>query len=244
MGFYWKKYGRKVRGRIYARSTRKSYPGFRMFRGVRRTRGSIFKRFIKRTALKPELKYVLTTSSNTTAGGTPFTFALTPAVLGEGTGISARVGNQVSFIKFDTRLEFKNNSPTTTGAAPVVQSGRIRVCVWTPRIDFTRSLAYMNSIDMNTHIDYNAVTLLKDFQTYLSPPYMAEATSNDIAGGPFPYARTIPFTQKFPRKVKFGGINDGGISTLDEEKETCYLTFYSDLNVAWLHNTKLWYFDS
>lgn len=204
----------------------------------------IFKRFIRRTAIRPELKFV--DAQQTIPNIIPLTsrsFKLSPDAIETGVSRSQRTGAQVKFIKVDLNAVFRNNSSTTSPAvAPSIQSANHRFIIWTPRVDITAAINYMNSItNYAVLFDYNIITIVRDITFALSPPYMSEATTNDIAGGPRPYEIMKKFKIPHPRKVKF--FNQAG--TIDEERYTLYCTIVTSyLDTIMILNTRTFYFDA
>lgn len=175
------------------------------------------------------------------SGGANYTNAMTPLTLNQGTNYDQRVGNQVNFIKVDGRMNFRNDSATTVGTAPQVPNSLVRLIVWSPRVDYSTALTYMNALQTGSLLDPLYATYHRDITFSLSPPYMAEATSNDIAGGPSLYSTIKNLSIRFPRKVKFAPSS----VNVDEEKYSLYFTVVNgQLNLIGFYNFRTWYFDS
>lgn len=216
----------------------------RTYRTTRRARSNrIYRRFIRRSAVKPELKWVVGTNNGEVAASTAGSVRGNPATLPIGTGVSQRIGNKIKTIRCDVNLTLINNSLTTLpNAAPARQQAQTRYILWAPRTSYSTAVAYMNNLGIATHVDFSYVTVYRDSYLSLSPPYMAEATSNDIAGGPSPYMKTIRMKLKWPRSVTF--TDDNG-SDLVNTKYALYLTVVNSyLATAYSITTKMWYFDA
>lgn len=204
------------------RNYRRRFNRRRKFRTTRVQKSRrLFRKFIRRKALKPELKYQTTDSQSPSIPPNGcYTAKVTPSQINFGTSAGTRIGQRVNFIKLDITAQVRNDSTTSVTSAPTMQSAPHRFVVWSPRTDITTAVTYMNAIGVGTIIDYSYVTVYRDVIFHLSPPYMAESTSNDIAGGPCLYLWLRRFSLRFPRKVTFGGGN----TLVDEEKYSCYFT--------------------
>jgi len=228
------------------------------YRGVRRTYTSkrvrsnrIFRRFVRRTATKPELKWIIAAWGSGSIGtqqGAPATYytqAMTPITLNPGTGVGTRIGNQVNFIKVDARWVINDDSNQTFPLkAPARNTFPVRIVVWTPRRPVLQASNHIEQLNIQSQIDFDQVTVLMDTIQYISPTYIEESETNEPAGGPRLSALVIKRSFKFPRKVKFTtGNND-----LDPEKDILYVTFKVHLvlnaGITVTAENKTWYFDS
>lgn len=231
---------RRRGGRIYRR---------RRFRTTRVQRSRrIFRRFIRRRAAQVELKYQyqgpvlaeIPAANNYTNNAHSNAFV-------QNTGVGARVGNQIKFVKVDFNIQIFNNSATTLPLrAPAVQSAYTRILFWTPRVAVAQATDYMtNIVGVITPIDFTVVTVLRDVLVNLSPPYMAEATTNDIAGGPFAYSVIRHFKIPHPRKVKFASANINPNNTIDPDTHQLYFTIVnSSLDTRIAYSNKIYFIDA
>lgn len=225
------------------------------FKGVRRTgrrarSNRIFRRFIRRRAIRPELKWA-SNSINATVGNqagatnvNSYSFALTPQAIGQGTGIGDRIGNELNFIKVDIRTTYVDDSTLTDGNRPAHHSYLVRQVIWSPRVDIDLALAYMNDINSYSNIDFNNATILSDTTFTMSP--RIEGVAGVVVGqATNPSLKLVTRKVKFPRKVKF---SNNTLTTVDEEKYTLYMTIVCDtVAQAGVHHyteAKTWYFDS
>lgn len=247
--------------RIYKSRSRSRY-AFRKIRKTPRIVKSkrIFRRFIRRNAIKPELKYYrqhfdfdseFSNTSTTTNPGT-YSAQLTPVNLPQGTGVGTRIGNQVNFIKFDFRMLLR--AETFTNSAGTFFNGNdnsflVRCTIWSPRVTFTEAQNYMNGISSEENINFDMVTVHKDWMIRLGnnqyqSNFNSGGTPTILAGGVADsYFKKISL--KFPRKVKFGVDGD---TALDQEKYAAFVTYTSKFNIlSAFHgdlDIKTWYFDS
>lgn len=202
-------------------------------------RRSIFKRFIKRTAIKPELKWVTadqTFSSTTTTSSRAFSAVAIP----QGTAVNNHIGGQCNLIKVDYRMYLVYNRDTV--AQRLSDTGRY--VLWTPRVDLGKATAYMNTISVTTIIDIQYVTIHEDRLVYLSPNDTQSGSTVTPGSGPMKNNVVVTGSCKFPRKVKFPSVT-ADISDLDDEKNIMYIT---NVNQSARYDydcrTKLWFFDS
>lgn len=218
-------------------------------RAVRSNR--IFRRFIRRTAPRPELKWSLNTfnsgsvGTQTGATDTFYTQALSPLTLNPGTGVGTRIGNQLNFIKVDCRFFYQDNSNQTTPlTAPDYLSYPVRTIIWTPRRPYTEAAAHVQGLTDQQLIDYDQVTVHRDLTVYLSPTYINESGTNEPAPGGRNSGIVKNFKVKFPRKVKLTAANND----LDPQTDILYVTFLCSSvprsGCIVYANSKTWYFDS
>lgn len=221
----------------------------------------LFRKFIRRRALKPELKYSDSTFSfdsyfyTGTPSSTPGTYSaqITPIALTQGPGVGGRIGNQLSFVKFDFRMvlhaePFQNAGGTFS--APVGNTILVRTTIWSPRVVFSEAQAYMNNITNETNIDFNMITVHRDMNIMMAVDALSSVNYSSSVGvingtGGFPDTCSRVFKVKFPRKVKFGVDAD---ITIDQEKYSAFVTFtLKKNNYTAIHgdiDCKTWYFDS
>lgn len=205
------------------------------------------RRFVRR-ANKPELKYVESNFAQNINEATTYTNALSALTIAQGPGVNQRIGNQLRLIKMNINMYIKDNSFTGgVTAVPAVQSYQIRCVLWTPRVAQATAATYMGNLTLIRHIDFNVVTVHKDFIFKLSPPYMQEATGADIAAGPFAFSKTMKFNVLFPRKVHLAP----GENILDIDKDVMYVTYAIEdtpgtslVGIAVNTQTKTWYYDN
>lgn len=243
-----------IRIRRWARAMNRRFPGsgrttMRMFRRTPRARTRYrLRRFVRRP-MRTELKWLITAStSNQDVGpGLHITQPISATAIPQGPGINERVGNQCKLTRVGLHLVVLNNSPTTAPiTAPTVQSSICRVIIWSPRIEVARVLNYFNAVPIRviTQLDFNVMTVHKDQLVYLSPPYMAEATTNDIAGGPFALGKQYRWSFFFPRSVKFSNVA-GDSADVDDDKDVMYCTVVAgNLDVRWTFEAKTWFKDA
>lgn len=222
----------------------------RRFTSRRARSRRIFKKFIRRRAIRPELKNNVSTvviSAGVSVGTNLTNWAITDR-LAVGTGISNRIGGQVNFVKVDLGVKLTNNSSQLAGAAPIRHSAECRVIVWSPRIDITQATTFMASIS-STHdmVDPNAVTVHRDRLVQLSPTYTVGSTAGTVVAnaGNAPYSRTLKFKIKYPRKVMFGNASTNPNGLFDDEKHGIYVTVYAiDLAILVSWTGRLFFFDA
>lgn len=136
----------------------------------------------------------------------------------------------------------RNNDAQTVGQGivPTFQSAMFRVIVWTPRVDYTIAAQYMGAVTLTALIDFDVVTVHKDWRFELNPAYMSEATTADLNANGH-YERIFKGTMRFPRKVRF--TSDG--TSLNPNKDICYYTVYTGLShLRFSMDSKLWYYDT
>lgn len=231
-------------GRRFIRRTGKRFRRKR-FIGKRKRFGKIYRRFVRRKAMKPELKFgVIAQSAILTGGSSParVTTFVSPDQISTGTGNNQKIGRQVNLVKMFIRLQIRNNSDTT-GTAPAIHTGVSRIVLWTPRVDSTAAITYMNTLgSVLDQIDFDTVTVVKDTLVTLSPPYMQELAGADISAGPKNYQRVFGWMIKFPRKAKFYEANN---ANLNPDKDILYMTIVGGvLKTSTDFTTKLFYFDA
>lgn len=218
----------------------------------RRTRSNrIFKRFIRRDALKPELKYKNSIYDSGSIGNQNgatsrfYTDSVMPATITNGPTVNDRIGNQINVIKCDLRFYIRDFSNQTTPlSAPINLTYSIRCIIWSPRRPVAQALAHIQSREMESQIDYNLVTVYRDVMLKMSPTYIAEATTNEPNGGPRDGQILKVFKIKFPRKIKFTPVNDD----LDPDKDMLFATFKvnttSGAGIRVNGDNRVWFFDS
>jgi len=205
------------RRRVFRRKRFVNYKARRWMKGQR-----LFRRFLRKKS-KPELKYNTSQINfNNMVANTNTTSSITPTALQSGTLRSEKIGQQVKFVKVSIRLLVNNDSATTAPeAAPSLQSSLNRIIIWTPRLDMETCQEYMSNLVIPTLLDPNYITVLRDVTFNMSPPYMQEATNNDIAGGPFARQYIKRFEILHPRNVHFPFDSN----SIDEEKYGMFITF-------------------
>lgn len=217
--------------------------------GRRGRSNRLFRRFINRRAIRPELKWTTNIANaqlGNSIGSTALTSTtpLTPVTIGQGVGIGSRVGDQVKFVKIDVRTVLRDASGANNVTAPLLPDYLIRCIVWSPRVDITAATTNMNAMTIQLQVDYNIVTVISDRTYRLAPHFIGDTVSADPNTGALS-TRVLYHKFKFPRKVKFAGNT---IDLVDEEKFSCYMTFICDnltgVGFTYNINSKTWYFDS
>lgn len=211
----------------------------------RRARSNrLFRRFIRRSN-KPELKYILSEWDQAVNENVKYTNSISAIEIAKGTSAGQRVGNQLRLVKLDFSFLIRDNSSQTI-TAPTVQSYNVRVVVWTPRTDYNRAATYMNLLSIAGHIDYNFVTVYRDFHVKLSPAYM-QGTAAVVGAAPFAFSKVVRMKIKFPRKVHLQDNSD----LLDEDKDVMFATFVAEdtpgtaiAGIRIFTQSKLWFYDA
>lgn len=236
---------RRFRAIYRTRGSRKAYSNNtysrRKYRTTRVQRSNrIFRKFIRRTAIRPELKFSDLNYEGTVNANSVQNIRVSMSNMETGTAHYQRIGNQVNFVKVDLRMIVRNNSSTTSGSAPVEASFYHRIIIWSPRIDFNAASLAMTGMDFNDIIDHNAVTVYRDVMQILYPPYMQEDLTDATPAGNGRDKIFRKFSIKFPRKVKFGL----GLTGLDEEKNSLYMTIKTQGAIAYNTQSRVWFFDA
>lgn len=225
---------------------------FRPTKGGRLARSRrIFKRFIRRRAVRPELKFsdnVFTSGpigSQSTATAAFYTQAVTPLTLAPGTGVGTRIGSQVNFVKVDFRMFIVDDSNQTFPLnAPVLCSYPIRLIIWTPRRPYLQAAAHVQGLNVHQLPNYDILTVFKDITFNLSPTYVAETTSNEPGAASSNASILRTFKLMFPRKVKLTDAN----SDLDPQTDILYATWICNsvgrAGVQVYCDAKTWFFDA
>lgn len=216
----------------------------------RRTPGSkagrsnrIFRKFIRRSALRPELKYNLFANQSGAVVGT--TLNLHTDQIVQGTTIGTRIGQSLKFVKLDYMLDFYDATSSTGVNGAVRNSYGLRYMIWSPRVDANTAIDYMNTVKFRDFIAYDAVTIYRDVRMVMHPKIFLNGGTAALNnhGNQVCFIRS---SMKYPRKVHFAIGN----STLDEEKDRIYITFVidtdqsgTDVRSGLFLQSKLWYFD-
>lgn len=221
----------------------------RRFIGKRQRSARIYRRFIRRKAKKPELKYksIVAAAGLATGGAsaTRITFAASTDNIANGTGVDQKIGRQVNLTKVNIRMRIANNSANGSLTAPSEANGIYRVIFWTPRVDFTAATNYMNTLTTPIdQINFDIVTVHYDRCMSNSNPIMAAVAGSVYgpSGGPSLGERVILKTFKFPRKCKF---YEASPATLNVDKDILYCTIIGGrLSILIDCVSRTWYYDS
>lgn len=208
----------------------------------------IFRRFINRQALKPELKHVVQSGNQLvgyggTGVGTNYATSLTPITLAQGVTTATRIGNMIKYVKVDLRMVFYDNSGNTGATAPDWSSFLVRYVIWTPRSSTSDANAYVTNITMNSVLDFDALTVYKDVTFSLAPAFIDVGSTSQVNTGAR-CQKVINHKIMFPRKVHFSATN----TDLDPSKDIMNIVVIPQNNAGigfyFNFSCKTWYFDA
>lgn len=216
-------FSRSVSRRRFIRKTRRGV-GPRGF-VKNRQMGRLFRRTMARRPVVPEVKYIdVSNLGNTLNPATSVTFPLSPTVLTRGVGEGQRIGNTLMYRKLMLKWNFAANFNAAAAANPNIDSV-VRMMCWTPRVDYVIAARYMAQVGLLDHIDYNAVTIHKDFR-FLLGSIISASGNGPYVGPAVPNHREFDMRFMFPRKLHFSplGVSGGDIDTIDVDKDIMYCT--------------------
>lgn len=240
---------------MYRRKTRyrkRNVPYFTRYKptGYRFRSKRIFKKFIKRRAIKPELKYVIVNQSQQVglqsgSGGPTFSTTLSADSITQGSTVQNRIGAKVNIIKVDVNILIKDNSNQTFPlVAPKLGSYLVRIICWAPRTTVALAQTYMTALSINSNIDFHQATVYHDKCYNFAISYISETTSNDPAPGMGMAIRNFKWKFKFPRKVHL----PQGQDELDVEKYVMFITYIANdltgAGIVFYQESKTWFYDS
>lgn len=215
--FRFRKFSRYSRGRMLrSLRSRRTYNGRRRFR-----------RMMRRSRGKPELKFIQQeynpqTSPNpasTLVANSKWIGALTPSTINVGSSVSARIGNEIKFMRNQFRLDLVTLG---TGSAAGI-NGYVRILVVSPRIAYTQFENHINLMVYNEPMDYNVATVHHDRYYVMGYDSWVPAGADRVPT-PVPTVRHTKFVTSFPRKVKFAQ----GSSTVDVNTDTLYAVIFNN----------------
>lgn len=238
--------GYRRRSKTYRR--RRNYKSsFRRPR-ISKTR-RIMKRFMKRAALRPELKFAILQNTFGQSAATNTTTKVSQNDVSIGGDEQQRLGEQINVSKIYMRMYMADSSGNTGSTAPNYPDSRHRIIFWTPRVDYLLALAYMTLVtDQVSILDTNVVTIHKELNFALGSSYIdatGGATGVLAAASATPTVKFIDFVIPFPRKVKFGPTALTGNTIMNRNKDVLYASFITGRNpMTWSFSSKLIYSDS
>lgn len=240
-------YPRRIRKIIYkVRTNRLRRTGY--FRRTGRS-NRIFRRFISRRAVKPELKKIFTQWNQIvgyggTGVGVSYTFNVTPLTMAQGITSYTRIGTTVKFVKVDIRLLLLDASGVTGVTAPDYASCLLRIIVWSPRIASASAATQLGSTGMTGFADTDSATIYYDKIMVTQPAFIDVGSTGYLNAGADKVNCHRRMSFKFPRKVHFKEAN----TDIDPDKDIMYITIVpqnvAGYGVTVYLNSRLWYFDS
>lgn len=151
-------------------------------------------------------------------------------VITQGPGVTQRIGNRIRFRWFS--IWFWLETLETAGAS---RNSLYRVVLWTPRIDSTQALTYMDSLNSaGAVIDTTVVTIWKDHTFFLANPVTLGGLANNLYN-PLRQTYMRRMYIKFPRNVNMNSLIPASTVPTSPE-DLMFLTLY---NVAGNADTNL-----
>lgn len=199
-----------------------------------------FKRtFKRRTEIKFDDQAV---DSTVLTSGVSVINNLSPLSIVKGTSEVTRIGARINLRK--VKIEWAFYGDGTVSLIPRLPESRYRFLVWTPRIAYANSLAYMQQLGADQVPDHNVVTIYMDKRFCLKAAYDWGATT-PVNGSGTPFVRTGKWLIPFKRTAKFQqtGVVTGQ-DLLDVNKDVLYYMFFTfDLGGHFLAQSRTFYTD-
>lgn len=169
-----------------------------------------FRRYLRRSAKKPEIKYVNKVYNTNINANSTYLNNLVNEIT-EGTGPSQRIGRYVKSRYLSINLNFMVNA--VGSGSPVT---RLRICVLTPRCDQVQFEGHVTAVGSLGQFDPSLAGVMYDNIIYINNP--ADGWRNN-----FKLKRTF----RFPRKIQFSGL-DNAI----DNRDFCYIAVYNPVASA------------